>query len=218
MENFMYSYGIDRELMEFLTEFGFALIGVLAVLALVVMAAGIALYVLNSIGLYTIAKRRGIHHAWLAWVPVANYWVLGCVSDQYQYVVKGKVKNKRLLLLLAGIAGTLISGAVPVINISNQNIGAVPAMVGGLLLGVLGLLSLCISIITLVFYYMALYDLYTSCVPANNVPYLVFSILFRVTEPFFVFFSRNKDGGMPPKREVPPVFVEEETADGPELL
>ena len=218
MEQFMYSYGLDPELAAFLTEFGFALVGVLAVVLLLVVAVGIVFYVLKSIGLYTIAKRRGIHHAWLAWVPLASYWVLGCISDQYQYVVKGKTRNKRLVLLLAGIASVLLSGAVPVINISNQTIGAVPALVGGLLLGGLGLLSLCVSILTTVFYYMALYDLYTSCVPANNVVYLVFSIIFNVTEPFFLFFSRNKDGGMPPKREAPQTFIPEENPEGPELL
>ena len=48
-----------------------------------------------------------------------------------------------------------------------------------------------------------MYDLYTSCSPQNNVLFLVLSIFFTVTEPFFLFFLRKKDGGMPPRRTAP---------------
>ena len=48
-------------------------------------------YVLTSLGLYTMAKRRMINHPWLSWVPVANMWILGSLSDQYRYVARGQV-------------------------------------------------------------------------------------------------------------------------------
>ena len=48
----------------------------------------IAMYVLSAWGMYTIANRRGIHRPWLAWIPVANMWILGSISDQYQLSVK----------------------------------------------------------------------------------------------------------------------------------
>ena len=60
-----------------------------------------------------------------------------------------------------------------------------------------------ISIAYAVFRYMALYDLYKSLDPSNCVMFLVLSILFGVTEPFFLFFSRDKDDGMPPRRQDP---------------
>ena len=69
------------------------------VYSLVASFFGIAVYVLRALGIYSIAKRRGINHPWMSWVPVLDLWVLGCISDQYQYVVKGKVKNKRKWLL-----------------------------------------------------------------------------------------------------------------------
>lgn len=59
----------------------------------------LASYVLMALGMYTIAKRRGIRHAWLAWLPVANLWLLGCVSDQYQQVALGKQKTKRRVMM-----------------------------------------------------------------------------------------------------------------------
>jgi hypothetical protein len=33
--------------------------------------------------------------------------------------------------------------------------------------------------------------------------FLVLSILFQVTEPFFLFLNRNKDLGMPPRKQQP---------------
>ena len=70
---------------------------------------GIATYVLSSLGLYTLASRRGIGNAWLSWVPVLNIWIIGSLSDQYQYVVKGKVKSKRKSLLILNIVNMLIA-------------------------------------------------------------------------------------------------------------
>ena len=57
--------------------------------------------------------------------------------------------------------------------------------------------------------YMALYDVYKSMDPGNCVLFLVLSVLFGVTEAFFLFFNRNKDEGMPPRREEP-VFIPEQ--------
>ena len=75
-------------------------------------------------------------------------------------------------------------------------LGSVLSLLGLLLpLGVVGI-AYCI------FYYMALYDLYTSLDPENNVLFLVLSIFFSFTKPFFLFFNREKDKGMPPRRNM----------------
>lgn len=79
---------------------------------------GIVAYVLGALGFYTIANRRGINHAWLAWVPVGNLWLLGCISDQYQSVVKFKVKNKRKVLLGLSVAYALCVIVILVICIA----------------------------------------------------------------------------------------------------
>ena len=179
----------------------------------------IAAYVLTGLALYTMAKRRGIRNAWLSWVPVVNCWIVGCLSDQYRYVVKGEVKNKRKVLLVLNIISAVIALAVVVVAVI-MAVGAIQSAVGpyeqeqlGSLLISLGmLLVLCLPLVGIgiaikVVYYMALYDIYTSCAPQNNVLYLVLSIIFNVTEPFFLFLSRNRDDGMPPRRQpqyVPP--------------
>lgn len=78
----------------------------------------IVAYVLGALGFYTIAKRRGINHAWLAWVPIGNLWLLGCISDQYQSIARGKVKNKRKALLGLGIVQAVCVVIILVVCIS----------------------------------------------------------------------------------------------------
>ena len=179
-------------------------------------ALGIAVYVMRAMSLYTISKRRGINHPWMSWVPVLDLWVIGCISDQYQYVVKGRDKNKRKWLLGLSIAMAVIYIAFFVllgVMVGNTFGGAITGMsaeqVLSKLLGpAMGLLACLlpmagVAIAVMVIRYIAMYDLYTSCTPQNNVLFLVLSIFFSVTEPFFVFFIRNKDEGMPPRRQQP---------------
>ena len=65
----------------------------------IAILGGIALYVLQSLGLYQIAQRRGIKYTWMSWVPVLNTWILGSLSDQYNYVVHRKFRCARKWLL-----------------------------------------------------------------------------------------------------------------------
>ena len=69
---------------------------------------GIAVYILQAIALYTIAVRREIKKPWMAWVPILNVWILGSISDQYRYVVKRQIRNKRKVLLGLNIALAVI--------------------------------------------------------------------------------------------------------------
>ncbi len=166
----------------------------------------IAVYVFTALALYTIATRRGIRNAWLSWVPVANIWVLGSLSDQYRYVVKGQYKSKRkvlitlkLLSLLLSIV-TIVLLAAAVFRLAAQN----PGLGGGLRIlatvAAPGLLLAALSIATAVLRWMALYDLYASCEPNSKTAYLVVSILLPITQPIFLFLCRDKDEGMPPRR------------------
>lgn len=179
------------------------LVGLISGLPATIM--NIATYVLAGLALYTLAQRRGIRHSWLAWVPVVNCWILGSLSDQYRYLVKGQIKNKRKSLLVLSILNTaLVTAAITLavvtltsmsMNFRREVLGLVVAM------GCVGLALLGISVGRLVVRFMALYDVYNSMDPENGVLFLVLSILFPVTESFFLFFNRNKDLGMPPRRD-----------------
>ena len=178
------------------------------------MLLSIAGYVLTALALYTIARRRGLRNPWLAWIPVADSWLLGSLSDQYRYVLKGEHRSKRKILLFFRVLITImwISLIGLLVNLCFHAVGGVfwGAMSDERMFQILhqamNLLVLClpligISIAYAVFRYMALYDIYKSLDPENCVLFLVLSILCGITEPFFLFFSREKDGGMPPRKQ-----------------
>lgn len=203
--NFQYSYELENA-MSSLLAFGGSLVpsGIWS----------IAAYVLSSLGIYTVAKRRGIRNPWMAWVPVVDLYLLGCVSDQYRYVVKGKNQNKRKVLVSLAIGRAVavlvmvVLGVILAVQaISKAAAGAteqavlqgiLPSLVG---LGCVGLVLAVLALLMLIFRSIALYDLYTSCNPENNVLFLVLSLLVPVTEAFFIFFSRELDRGMPPRKD-----------------
>ena len=176
----------------------------------------IAAYVLTALALYTLAQRRGLNRPWLAWIPVVNCWLLGSLSDQYRYVVKGEIKSKRKVLLVLNILSTVIGMAMVGICVAmviglagdvmhGANEEAIIRTAMGSVIGILGLcLPLAgIAIAYAVIRYMALYDVYRSMDPSNCVLFTILSILVSITEPFFLFFNRNKDLGMPPRRQEP---------------
>ena len=192
--------GLDEELV-------LSLAGIILAVAMVVLLVTVVGYIFQSIGLYTLAKNRGIKNPWLAWLPIGYYWIAGSVADQYQYVVNGQVKNRRMILLglcvasavLGSLVGTLATGGIYL----GTGINAEHILMLGDLGNVFDLISSALEIATYVFWQIALYDLYTSCKPKNNVLFLVLGILFGFLTPFFIFACRNKEEGMPPRREEP---------------
>ena len=196
---------------------------------------GIAAYVLSALSLYTIATRRGIKNPWLSWIPVVNCWIVGSLSDQYRYVVKGQVKNKRKTLLILNIISAVvalalvIAGLVMAVQTATSFFGmsmtgswrpefldTAMGMVAAALAMAVPILGLQIAIKVVRF--MALYDIYTSCSPQNNVVYLVLSIIIGITEPLFLFLCRDKDEGMPPRKQEPVQTPPQEPWNNPETL
>lgn len=165
---------------------------------------GIAAYVLTAMAIYRISSRRNLSKPWLAWIPVVNCWLLGSLSDQYQYVVKGENKAKRQWLITLNILKTALWLLLIVLAVCAAGMLIVndSAEIIGLMIALLSLLLpfAVVGIACCVIRYMALYDIYRSLDPDNAVLYLVLSILFSPTEPFFLFFNREKDRGMPPRK------------------
>ncbi len=183
----------------------------------------ITAYVLTALALYTVAQRRGLNRPWLAWIPVVNCWILGSLSDQYRYVVKGEIRSKRKVLLVLNVINSVLAATMSVIAIAlvgSAISGALrgiseEAMLETILGPIMGIVGLClplagVAIAFTIIRYIALYDVFKSMDPDNCVLFLVLSILIGITEPFFLFFSRNKDGGMPPRRQEPVVAPQPE--------
>lgn len=180
----------------------------LAVLAVMLLYA-IFVYILNAVGLHTMAKRRGINHPWLAWLPIGNTWILGSISDQYQYVAKGKNRSRRKLLLglqIGTIAAVILFYILYFVLFFNlmeemmyyQDVATVLGYFGWIFLLILGLAA--VAIVNSVFIYIAYYDLFVSSRPKAAVVFLILGIIFSFLLPYFVFACRKKDDGMPPRR------------------
>lgn len=179
---------------------------------LVFLLIGLALLVVRSFGLYVMAKRRGLRRPWLVWIPVAESWIIGSISDQYRYLVKGEYQSRRKILLGLAAANALLSISALIIvaatvgvvlpqagNMSDGEMAEVllsPVLAVLILSGVLGVLQLAQYVLR----QMCMYDLYCSCDPGSAVLYLVLGILVSFLEPVFVVANRKKEEGMPPRR------------------
>lgn len=171
---------------------------------------GIVAYVLEALALYTIAKRRGIKKPWLAWIPLVNVWILGSLSDQYRYVTKREVKNKRKAMLILNIVAVvlvivmivaLVSVFVNTINWSDiiyglgdgsgnywDDNGYTDAFEGafGMLTGMAVVLLvtllplLGVIIASYVLRWMCIYDVFRSCDPKNSTVYFLVSLLVGI--------------------------------------
>lgn len=197
-----YSYEFNIEAMEGAAAviLVFYLLLLFALLAFTVVA-----YVLQSLSFYTVAKRRGINNPWLAWIPFGVVWILGSISDQYQYLVKGKVKNRRKILLGIAIAYAALVSVLYIGLIISAFSGMPAVMLIMMLLFYIAVIAFLIP--SLIFQYMCYFDFYQSCDPDKAVLYFVLSLVISVTAPFFLFVCRKKDLGMPPKKAAVPAAV-----------
>ena len=195
----------DYELEATLTGFALVFLLIYLLAILLVLAVSVSAYVLASLGLSKVADRRGIRNGWLAWIPVGNLWILGSISDQYQYVTRGKVRSRRkalvalcvvfvalyVLFFLSGIISTMLFGTLSVV----------------VFISFVGMLAA--AAVLTVQEYICFYHFFQSCEPGNSVLYLLLSIFLPVTAPFLVFACRKKDGGMPPRKQPKPPVAEE---------
>ena len=209
----------------------YANLGLLGILGenLPSMLINLAVYIFTALALYTIARRRGIHNPWLAWVPIANAWLLGCIADHFRYQVRRETKCRRKVLLGLKIAvdamamvilGLFVKLLMDIFAIGLENLetlseDALAQMVGTVMGSALPILLLSLPLMVLaivytVFYFIALHDVYKSCAPENATMYVVLGLFFKFLTPIFLMICRGKDDGMqPPPQPVfyhPPVY------------
>lgn len=203
--DYYYSFPFDSDAMELFA-------GVFGAISSFGSFLGLVCYVLRAMSLYTVARRRELKNPWLAWLPVGFEWLLGSVSDQYQYLVKEKNTSRRKLMVAFSIV-TLFSGvviavvavvmtfrlAVSAVMMTESEIArmilapVMTVMITAMVLSVF-------SIVLLVLRCVCMYDFYRSCQPDNATLYLVLGIIFGFLEPVFMMIVRRRDEGMPPRR------------------
>jgi hypothetical protein len=206
-----------------------ALAGVLLTTAIVVALFAIVLYVIKSLGLYAIAKRRGIACAWLVWLPVGCEWITASIADQYRKVTRGKATIRRFIILVLAVASIGMS-VVATTNFADsaegiQELAEYTASFGeymdeedalvvleemGEVLGSFTLMTALagvIGFVSQVYWFVSVGDVYASCCPKNATMMLVLSFFMPVLEPFFFFCNKEKDAGMVPVSKPQPQYV-----------
>ena len=170
------------------------------------IAFSVIAYILTGKSLSAIARRRGIDKPWLAWVPVGCDWLLGCISDQYRYVNFGEESNRRSKLLKMNIF--LMAIAVVILTLCGV-IGAIAALGGSddailvvaLFMMVLAYGMIPVAVVYSINYYKSMFDLFRSCDPDKSLIYLLVSIFASFPLPFFLHSCKEKDLGMPPRKD-----------------
>ena len=184
-------------------EAGPAVVGLfifLLVFYILALIYSIVAYILGSLGIHSIAKRRGILHPWLAWLPFGCPWILGSISDQYQQIVKGKIRRRSVLLLVMSIVEVVVYFAIYVVTtyMAFMPFSSQDALAGTIILVVLVVwfVMFALIIVCAIFTYIALHDLYASCNPKHAITFLLLSIFLPTIMPIFIFANRKKDLGM----------------------
>lgn len=143
-------------------------------------------YVIQAIALFTMARRRFLKGAWIAFLPVGHLWLLGSLADHYQYVTHRKICKKRMLLPILGGAlalAVLLQGFQP----HGSPWYALVSTVADLMMLVFILVKS-----------WSLYSIYESCDPGISVAYTMWSALVCVIAPVLLLTTFTKDYGMPP--------------------
>lgn len=140
------------------------LLGILAVGGFFSFAVGIVVYILTAIGLSKLAQKQNIPNAWLAWIPIAQLYIIGMIIKEIKLGTT-TIPRMDLVLPLGAIAVGILSW--------------IPAI--GWLIG--------ICYYAMVIY--SLYLLYGLYVPDQALLYTILSALGLFF--IFIFIIRDKD-------------------------
>lgn len=205
-------------------------LAVVLVIYLLALAYLVVNYIFRSISLYKIAQARGVETPILAWIPVANSWLIGKIAEHADKAYGKKSKWGTTLLIL---------GLLPVVLFILMYVVMFVSLIGSAIsIGIaensasLGesesamlVISAFIPVFIVAFFAemtiltnwavnsICIYKILDSCDPNNSLKNLLIYFLVPFAAPFVLFSCRNKHLGipsalMPPKPQIiPPVIA-----------
>lgn len=210
MFDYLTELGLPEEVVSFfLTVF----IGVFAVSAVI----GIAIYLLESISVYKMAKSAEVKNPWLAFIPVANDWVFGTLAEKYKK--KNGTKSARFGIILPVLEGIVLIEAIAltiftVISVKeitgyaldavNTSSEMAPEQFMSLIpVIILYFALMAVAIAYAVVFFIALWRVYSSFDKSNATLYIVLSVIFTISVPIILFIIRNRKPEFDPHNNVP---------------
>lgn len=210
MFDYLSELGLPEEVVSFFFTF---FIGAIAVSAVI----GIAIYLLESISVYKMAKSAEIKNPWLAFIPVANDWVFGTLAEKYKK--KNGTKSARFGIILPVLEGIVLIEAIAltvftVISIKeitgyaldavNTSSEMAPEQFMSLIpVIILYFALMAVAIAYAVVFFIALWRVYYSFDKSNATLYIVLSIIFTISVPIILFIIRNRKPEFDPHNNMP---------------
>lgn len=210
MFDFLTELGLPEEVVSFFFTF---FIGAIAVSAVI----GIAIYLLESISVYKMAKSAQIKNPWLAFIPVANDWVFGTLAEKYKK--KNGTKSARFGIILPVLEGIVLIEAIAltiftVISIKEITGYALDAvntsseMAPEQFMSLIPVIILYFALMAVAFayavvFFIALWRVYSSFDKSNATLYIVLSVIFTISVPIILFIIRNRKPEFDPHNNVP---------------
>lgn len=148
----------------------YGLLAAVAIFGVIGAIIGIALYIFVAFSLFKLAQKRGVDMPWLAWIPIAQMYIIGKLVKTVK-ISTFEIPSLEIVLPVGMLAYMLLSG-IPVIG---------------------WLISLAYLILML----LTLNNLYKQYVPEQATLYTVLSILGIPIPFFFLKFSKMDPISMP---------------------
>lgn len=193
--------------------FGAILSIYLIVLAMVIIFTLVS-YIFHSIGLYTIGKRLGKKHPWMAFIPFARDYFHGEMAGEIK-LKKGSIKNPGIWKLILPIAADAVTGILFIPLMLAAVVGTIGIGAG---IGIMLMIVMCLILIVLLVAYSAVYvtlrvlvdiQIYERFTTHNmGIVHAILSATIPLYEAFCLFVMRNRDfvPGKEPKLGPPPVL------------
>ncbi len=157
-----------------------AMLVVLGVVFFLVAIFALVVYIFTAIGLSKIANGRGMP-GFLAWIPLANTYLIGAVADDINWRGKGQKTYYGLILLIASLVSMVVTIPVGIAAGEGYTSTYMTMM----------MVTYAISLGLIVINCIAMYQIYNDYAPDSAVLYLILSILFGLSW-VFIFIIRNK--------------------------
>lgn len=191
-----------------LADYGFhpapfaAIVALSIFLIFIVTALRIVLFGIESVGIYTMARKLKIRRSWFAFFPFLKQRLLGDISDGREKSTIGKIMMAVSILFAISVPVLSVTFGIAAVNSvfeidkAMQNEGAHFAeIIKNLMYPVVatGLVSGLLRLVQNVLIWVALYRAYLKFNRKNAVLYLVLGLVFPFLTPFFVFSASKKD-------------------------
>lgn len=195
----------------------FRLIGIIiGSMTIFIILIAIVMYIFESIGMYSISRRRRLGTSGFAWVPILRMFKLGQLADDAIYHKKWTKTHYMVfypVFYIAGCVCLIVSSFISAVSVHiggldsifsggfdlNQlprlltsiriSVNSESGMIISMIIGGIGYLLI---IAATVFYYICLFNIYQSC-STSYVALFILGLVFFFLNPFFIFAIRHKD-------------------------